>query len=67
VGSGSLDAGSFVSEAGAQAHDANDFIVYDSSTGALYYDSDGSGAQLQVQFATLIGHPTITAGDIVGV
>jgi serralysin len=38
---------------GAAAHDANDRIIYDRATGALYYDPDGTGAQEQVQFAQL--------------
>ncbi len=38
---------------GAAAHDANDRIIYDRATGALYYDPDGTGAQEQVQIAQL--------------
>ncbi|CDX43269.1 hypothetical protein MPLSOD_50112 [Mesorhizobium sp. SOD10] len=38
---------------GTAAHDTSDHIVYDSSTGGLYYDSDGHGGASQVQFATL--------------
>jgi len=38
---------------GAVALDANDFLLYDSSTGALFYDVDGSGAGAAVRFATL--------------
>ncbi|NOT14399.1 MAG: calcium-binding protein [Methylotenera sp.] len=45
--------------------DANDFIGYDSTTGALYYDANGSGAGGAVQFATLSTHPTLTVADIV--
>jgi hypothetical protein len=38
---------------GAGAADLNDFIIYiyDDATGALYYDSNGSAAGQQVQFA----------------
>ena len=49
----------------AAAVDANDYIQYDAGSGALYYDADGSGAGAAVQFATLIGHPTITAADFI--
>jgi Ca2+-binding RTX toxin-like protein len=31
--------------------------VYDSTSGALYYDADGTGAIGQVHFATLVSHP----------
>lgn len=54
---------------GSAATDANDFIIYDSSNGNLYYDIDGSGSLGQVHFATLDTHPllgaipTLTAAD----
>jgi Ca2+-binding RTX toxin-like protein len=40
---------------GTAAHDASDRIIYNSSSGALYYDPDGNltGGAAQVQFATL--------------
>jgi Ca2+-binding RTX toxin-like protein len=42
-------------------------IAYDPSTGALYYDADGSSAGAAIQFATLgsASHPTISATDFV--
>jgi hypothetical protein len=39
--------------------------VYNTTSGALYYDADGSGSGAAVQIA-LIGttvHPTLTNGD----
>jgi len=37
----------------AAALDSNDRVVYNSTTGAVYYDADGTGAGAQVQFATV--------------
>jgi Ca2+-binding RTX toxin-like protein len=60
---GSLAPGAFV--VGTAAQDANDRILYDSSTGNLYYDADGNGAGAAVLFATLQGHPALVASDVV--
>ena len=38
---------------GNAAHDADDRIIYDSVTSALYYDPDGTGAATATQFATV--------------
>jgi len=38
---------------GSKAADAEDRIVYDRKTGALYYDKDGTGVAAQVKFAQL--------------
>jgi Ca2+-binding RTX toxin-like protein len=52
--------------AGTSAHDANDHVIYDSNTGKLYYDDDGSGAHAQVCFATLANRPAnVSAADFV--
>jgi serralysin len=45
--------------AGAAAGDADDRIIHDSSTGAIYYDSDGTGAAAQVQFAEVTAGLTL--------
>jgi Ca2+-binding RTX toxin-like protein len=51
LGLGNIADGEFV--IGAAAQDANDRIIYDSNTGALYYDADGAGGNAAVQFAQL--------------
>jgi beta-glucanase (GH16 family) len=48
---------------GAAAHDASDRIIYDSSTGAVSYDSDGNGPAAAVQFAEIGTGLTLTARD----
>jgi Ca2+-binding RTX toxin-like protein len=54
----------FFSGAGATSGaDADDRIVYDTGTGELYYDADGSGAGASLVFGTLQGAPALTAAD----
>ena len=44
--------------AGAKAaHDASDRIVYNKTTGALYFDADGKGHVAAIEFAVLDHHP----------
>ena len=42
---------------------AESTILYDTKTGALYWDPDGTGSQAPVEFATLKGHPHLAASD----
>ncbi|MEI6800736.1 MAG: hypothetical protein WCO04_16210 [Pseudomonadota bacterium] len=40
-------------------------MIYNTSTGALYYDADGSGQRAAVvQIAVLDGHPTLAFSDV---
>jgi Ca2+-binding RTX toxin-like protein len=48
---GTLDAGAF--RDGANALQEDDRIMYDTATGALFFDADGSGVGAKVQFATI--------------
>ena len=48
-----LASGNFMANLGGIAGDANDYVLYDTATGNLYYDADGSGAGTKVLFATL--------------
>ena len=49
---------------GSRATTADQHLIYNSATGALYYDPDGVGGLAQVQIATLAGHPLLTGNDI---
>jgi Ca2+-binding RTX toxin-like protein len=62
---GTLAAGRLRAGAGiTTAADANDYLIYNSSTGALYYDADGSGAaSAPVQFAVIGTGLALTASD----
>jgi len=58
---GSLDSTEFV--VGTAAQDANDYIVYNQTTGQLFYDADGNGAGAAVLFATLAAGTTLGFND----
>jgi Ca2+-binding RTX toxin-like protein len=58
---GILSAGAFV--IGTAALDASDRIVYNSDTGALFYDSDGNAQGGSVQIATLTTGLLLTNND----
>ena len=48
---------------GTAAADADDRIIYDKASGALYYDPDGTGALAQTQFARFDGGTKLKASD----
>jgi Ca2+-binding RTX toxin-like protein len=58
-----LAASDFVTGPAAVAHDASDHIIHDTSTGMLYYDADGSGAQQMVAFAQVNLGQALGASD----
>ena len=49
---------------GTSAQDANDRLLYDSSTGSLFYDADGTGAGSALLVANLGAGTALTAADI---
>jgi serralysin len=54
MGSGALNPTFF--HAGTAANDGDDHIIYNGKSGALYYDSDGTGPNAQVLFAIVTNH-----------
>jgi len=50
---------------GAAAGDASDRIIYNSTTGALFFDPDGTGSRAQTQFAVLGAGLGLTNQDFV--
>ena len=64
IGLGALAANAFV--IGSAATTADHRIIYDATTGALFYDADGDGAGAAMQFATLGAGLALTNADFVG-
>ncbi|MFZ4068025.1 MAG: beta strand repeat-containing protein, partial [Phenylobacterium sp.] len=64
---GTLGANLFWSGAGVtSAHDADDRLVYDTTTGTPYYDADGLGGAAAIALATFgTNRPILTAGDFI--
>ncbi|HJV02675.1 MAG TPA: choice-of-anchor L domain-containing protein, partial [Burkholderiaceae bacterium] len=65
LATGPLAAANFVASATGTAVDANDYVLFNTSTGALSYDADGSGKGAAIQFATLVGVHALAAADLV--
>ncbi|AOF93679.1 calcium-binding protein [Sinorhizobium sp. RAC02] len=60
---GGLDASAFKDNASAP-RDADDFIIYNSNTGSLFYDADGGGSAFRaVKFASLSAGLNLSAAD----
>ena len=45
------------------AQDANDHIIYETDTGKLFYDADGTGSVAGIQFATITAGLALTDAD----
>ena len=60
---GALAADAFWSDGLGIAHDDTDRIIYDSATGGLYFDADGTGAAERVQFAVVSVGLSLTNTD----
>jgi Ca2+-binding RTX toxin-like protein len=63
VGTGMLSAAQFAANTSGTAQDASDRIIYETDTGKLFYDSNGSAAGGATQFATLSPGLALTNAD----
>jgi serralysin len=59
-----LRASEFAANPDGVALDAGDRILYNTTTGVLYYDADGTGPLAAKKFATFTGAPDLDADDI---
>ncbi len=60
---GTLAEGAFVH--GTAAADGDDRIIYDSATGRIFYDADGSGDGAAVQFAQVTAGTALSSADFI--
>jgi Ca2+-binding RTX toxin-like protein len=65
VDEGVLSSVNFSANATGTASDANDYVLYNTSTGALLYDADGNGQGVAVEFVVLTNKPQIDANNVV--
>ena len=62
---GALSSDFFRTSTNGVALDENDYFLYNSTSGALFYNADGNGQDVAVQFATLTTKPVVTATDFI--
>jgi Ca2+-binding RTX toxin-like protein len=60
-----FSAANLVSNASGAAADANDYLLFNTTSKMLSYDADGNGAGTAINIATLTGVTTFTASDVV--
>lgn len=63
LATGTLAGSAFVSNASGVATDSLDRIIYETSSGNLYFDADGSGSGNRVHFATITPNLALTSAD----
>ena len=61
---GVLSASFFRASTAGTAADSDDYVLYETDTGFLRYDADGTGAGAAVLIAKFTGAPSLTAADI---
>jgi Ca2+-binding RTX toxin-like protein len=62
---GALALGAFHRSAAGVSHDTDDRIIYDTDSGALSYDADGTGQVAAIQFARLSKNLNVSAADFI--
>ncbi|MBC7986492.1 MAG: FG-GAP repeat protein [Sphingomonadaceae bacterium] len=62
---GPLSSDAFRANLSGTAKDAEDRFIYDTDSGKLFYDADGTGAGEAVLLVRLSGAPAIDAGDFI--
>ena len=60
---GTLTSAMFWKSTSGLAHDSSDRIIYETDTGKLFYDSNGSASGGSVHFATLSANLALTNAD----
>lgn len=60
---GTLAKSAFVANLSGVSEKASDRIIYETDTGKLFYDADGTGSIKAIQFAVLTTKPTLTHLD----
>jgi Ca2+-binding RTX toxin-like protein len=65
LATGTLAAAAFRANTTGLAGDSSDRIIYETDTGELYYDRDGTGAAAAVEFATITKGLALTNADFV--
>lgn len=63
LANGALAAAKFKANANGTATDADDRIIYNKTTGDLFFDSNGSAAGGAIKFATIVNKAALTAAD----
>jgi Ca2+-binding RTX toxin-like protein len=61
---GVLSTSNFRANTSGTPSDSNDFVLFETDAGKLFYDADGSGSGAKLLIATLTGLPALTAADI---
>ena len=64
-GGGTLLSAYFNASASGVAASEQHHILYNTTTGALFYDMDGSGQGVAVEFAVLTNKPNLTPNDFI--
>ena len=65
LATGALAAGAFLANTTGKAAAADDRIIYETDTGNLYFDRDGTGGAAAVQFAKVATGLALTSADFI--